>query len=105
MGKYRTTENNVKIDDTGELIGTDVDGSFKGPIELAQKLSKSADLQKCVAKQWFRYALGRIETSLDKCTLDNVFERFQKSELRLPELVMALVESDGFRIRVGEESK
>jgi hypothetical protein len=105
MGKYRTTENNVKIDDSGELIGTDVDGTFKGPIELAQKLSRSTDLQKCVAKQWFRYALGRIETQLDKCTLDTVFDRFQKSELRLPELLLALVESDGFRIRVGEESK
>ena len=55
--------------------------------------------------QWFRYALGRMETDLDKCTLDAVHARFQKSEFRLPELLMALVESDGFRIRRGEESK
>jgi hypothetical protein len=62
-------------------------------------------VQKCVATQWFRYALGRIETDLDTCTLDAVYQRFQKSEFRLPELLMALVESDGFRIRRGEESK
>jgi hypothetical protein len=105
IGRYRTTENNVKIDDTGELIGTDVDGSFKGPIELGKRLAKSTQVQKCVTKQWFRYALGRMDTDVDSCTLDAVFQRFQKSDLRLPELLMALVESDGFRIRRGEESK
>jgi hypothetical protein len=105
IGRYRTTENGIKIDDTGKLIGTDSDGDFKGPIELAKKLSQSPQVQKCVATQWFRYALGRMNGDLDSCTLDAVFERFKKSDLRLPELVMALVESDGFRIRRGEESK
>jgi hypothetical protein len=105
LGKFRTTENNVKIDDSGELIGTDVDGSFKGPVELAKKLTASPQVQQCVTKQWFRYALGRVETDLDTCTLDAVYEKFKKSEFRLPDLLMALVESDGFRIRRAEESK
>jgi hypothetical protein len=58
-----------------------------------------------VSTQWFRYALGRIETDLDSCTMDSVLQRFQKSDLSLPELLLALVESDGFRIRRAEESK
>ena len=41
MGRYRTTENNINIDDSGELVGTDIDGAFKGPIELAQRLASS----------------------------------------------------------------
>ena len=105
IGRFRTTENSVRIDDSGELVGTDVDGPFKGPIELGKRLARSAQVQKCVTKQWFRYALGRIETDLDACTLDAVFQRFQKNEFRLPELLMALVESDSFRIRRAEESK
>ena len=105
MGRYRTTENNIKIDDSGEFVGTDVDGAFRGPIQLTRRLAASPQAQKCVATQWFRYALGRMETNIDTCTLDAVYQRFQKSEFRLPELLMALVESDGFRIRRGEESK
>jgi hypothetical protein len=81
-----------------------VDGPFKGPVELGKRLAKSSQVQKCVTKQWFRYALGRLETNLDQCSLDAVFARFQKSEFRLPELMMALVESDSFRIRRAEET-
>jgi hypothetical protein len=105
MGRFRTTENNIKIDDAGEFVGTDVDGAFKGPIQLARKLAGSPQVHKCVTTQWFRYALGRMETELDACTLDAVQKRFEKSGFNLPELLMALVESDGFRIRRGEESK
>jgi Protein of unknown function (DUF1592)/Protein of unknown function (DUF1588)/Protein of unknown function (DUF1595)/Protein of unknown function (DUF1585)/Protein of unknown function (DUF1587) len=104
IGRHRTTENGIRVDDSGELIGTDSDGKFKGPIELARKLAGSPQVQQCVTKQWFRYALGRIETDLDSCTLESVYERFKKSDLRLPDLLMALVESDGFRIRRAEES-
>ena len=51
-------------------MGTDVDGAFKGPIELARRLARQPQVQKCVTTQWFRYALGRMETELDACTLD-----------------------------------
>ena len=103
IGRYRTTENGMRIDDSGEFVGTDIDGAFKGPVELGRRLAASPQVQKCVTKQWFRYALGRVETDLDQCSLDAVYQRFQKSDFRLPELLMALVESDAFRIRRGEE--
>jgi hypothetical protein len=102
MGRFRTTEAGVPADDSGEISGTDVDGKFKGVGELAGRLLKSQQVQKCVATQWFRYALGRLETNLDQCTLDAVQARFQASGLRIPDLLLALVESDGFRIRRAE---
>jgi hypothetical protein len=105
IGRYRTTENGVPIDDSGEFVGTDVDGAFKGPIELAQRMAQSKQVQQCVSKQWFRYALGRMETELDSCALDAVYEKFQKGQFRMPDLLLALVESDAFRIRRAEESK
>src|SRR5204863_1427317 len=81
IGRYRTTENGVPIDDTGEIVGTDdSDGPFKGPVELGRRLAKSKTVQQCVATQWFRYAMGRNETPLDKCTMDAVFKRFKDSD-------------------------
>jgi hypothetical protein len=105
IGRYRTTENGVNIDDTGAIVGSDdADGPFKGPVELGKRLAKSKHVQQCVTTQWFRYAMGRNETGLDKCTMDMVFKRFKDSEFRVPELLLALVESDGFRIRRAEEN-
>jgi hypothetical protein len=103
VGRFRTTENGIKVDDTGELIGTDVDGPVKGALELGKRLAKSQQVQRCLVNNWFRYALGRMETDLDRCTIDAVLARFQKADLRIPELLLALVESDGFRVRRGEE--
>jgi hypothetical protein len=104
IGRYRTTENGVPIDDSASLVGTgDSDGSFKGPIELGRRLAKSQQVQQCVATQWFRYAMGRTETALDQCTMDHVFQSFKSSDFSIPELVLALVQSDGFRVRRAEE--
>jgi hypothetical protein len=104
IGRYRTTENGVPIDDSANIVGTgDADGPLKGPIELGRRLAKSQTVQKCVTTQWFRYAMGRTETDLDQCTMDHVFSTFKDSNFRIPDLLLALVQSDGFRIRRPEE--
>jgi hypothetical protein len=104
IGRYRTTENGVAIDDSAKIVGTaEDDGEFKGPIELGKRLAKSKAVQQCVATQWFRYAMGRSETPLDQCTIDHVFTKFKDSDFRIPDLLLALVESDGFRVRRPEE--
>jgi hypothetical protein len=99
IGRFRTMEAGKPVDDSGEILGTDVDGTFEGAGELMQRLVKSPQVQRCVATHWFRYALGRMETDLDSCTLDSVVGKFKNAQLRIPELVLALVESDGFRVR------
>jgi hypothetical protein len=104
IGRYRTTENGVAIDDSAKIVGTaDIDGDIKGPIALAQRLAKSKSVQQCVSLQWFRYAMGRTESQFDQCTLDIVFGKFKDSDFRIPDLLLALVESDGFRVRRPEE--
>ncbi|HXU81054.1 MAG TPA: DUF1592 domain-containing protein, partial [Polyangia bacterium] len=106
IGRYRTTENGVAIDDSARITGTgdSADGDFKGPVELGRRLAKSKTVQQCVSLQWFRAAMGRNETPLDQCTLDQVNRRFKDSDFRIPDLLLALVQSDGFRIRRGEEN-
>lgn len=98
VGSYRTTENGVHIDASGEL--TQADGksvAFDDAIALSKALSESPDVRQCLVRQWFRYALGRYETDADKCSLARVDDAFAASGYRLRELMLALVTSDSFR--------
>jgi hypothetical protein len=97
IGRYRTTENTIPVDDSGELIGSDVDGTFKGAQELSRKLLGSDEVQACVTSQWFRYAFGREETEADKCTLDALGKAFTSGGLKTTDLLTTIVESDAFR--------
>ena len=96
IGRYRTTENGAQVDDTGELISTDIDGPFKGAPELARKLASSKQVQNCVTTEWFRYAFGRLDSEADKCTLEALNKSYVQGELRVDALVAAIVESDAF---------
>jgi len=97
IGRYRTTENGAMVDDSGEAINTDVDGPFEGAPALARKLLGSQQAQQCVATQWFRYAMGRLETDADKCVLGAIQKKFTGAGLRVSDLLLAIVESDAFR--------
>jgi hypothetical protein len=68
MGMHRTSEHGKPIDASGEAVDTDV-GKFTGVAELAQKLVSSEDAASCWAKQWFRFAYGRLEANSDEAAL------------------------------------
>ncbi|MBX2798093.1 MAG: DUF1592 domain-containing protein [Myxococcales bacterium] len=98
IGQARTHDNGSPIDATGELLATDVDGPFDGPAQLAEQLAGSRQLQWCVTRQWFRYALGRIEEPRDACSLHAAFDAFDRPA-PLRELILEIVTSDAFRHR------
>ncbi len=60
-GRFRTMENGVAIDTTGELVGTDVDRPVANYEELVLALSESANYRDCVALQGYRYLFGQME--------------------------------------------
>jgi hypothetical protein len=97
IGRFRTTENGVTVDDSGEIINTDVDGPFQGAPALARRLLASQQVQQCMGTQWFRYAMGRLDTDADKCVLDSIQKKFSGAGLRVSDLLLAIVESDAFR--------
>lgn len=97
VGRYRTNERGKPVDDSGSVVGTDVDGPFKGAAELAHKLAGSKQVQECLTTQWFRYAFGRLETKVDQCVLEGLGKTFARNELRVADLLLAIVESDAFR--------
>ncbi len=64
-GLWRDTENGKLIDDGGELIGVDVAGPFQGVDGLTDAILPSTELRECLARQWFRHAMGRDASQLD----------------------------------------
>ncbi|MDF3069391.1 MAG: hypothetical protein K0R38_4992 [Polyangiaceae bacterium] len=100
IGRYRTTENGLTIDATGELASAgEASGAFSSAVQLAKRLSTSADVRACVQKQWFRFSLGRFEGAEDACTLQQLAHDFEASGYDVRELLLSLVTSDAFRHR------
>lgn len=102
VGKFRTTEFGMPVDDSGELRGTDVDGAFEGAVELGLKLADSAQVRECVANQALRYALAAERDDVSRCMVDRVAKDFVASGEDLRELFIAVVKSDAFRYRQAE---
>lgn len=103
IGKFRSSDAGDAIDDRGELVSTrDADGKFSGVQELASKLAGSAEVRQCMAKQWFRFALGRFEQGADACSITRLSDAFEATGSDLRSLPAALVETDAFRYRQRE---
>lgn len=97
VGRFRTMEQGEPVDSSGEVTSSeDIDGKFNGGAELSQRLSGSAQVQRCVATQWFRYALARRETDADACSLSKLHTDFLASGGDLKQLMVALTQTDAF---------
>jgi hypothetical protein len=76
LGAYRELEVGLPVDSSGALEGTDVDGPFRGPAELAEKLLASRLVRDCFVVQMFRFVEGRDEEQADMCELSDLKEFF-----------------------------
>lgn len=103
VGLWRDDEAGLEIDDTGEIVATDVDGVFRGPRELAERLARSETVSSCVVTQWFRFAFGRSPQDDDICTLAFLNKRFHEANQELPALLLAITQSDAFLYRRNHE--
>lgn len=99
IGRYRETEWGLAIDASGELLGTDVNGTYDGVVELAQRLASSDQVKDCIVKQWFRFGYGRAETKEDTCSIDVIRQAFAAADYDVKELIVALTMTDAFRYR------
>ena len=106
-GRFRLAETGP-LDVSGAIVGASdeaLNGPFNGPIELARRLANSRQVSDCVATQWFRYAMGRIEGPDDACSLAQAQNAFSQSSGSFKELLVALTQTDAFLYRtpVGAE--
>ncbi|HKQ68395.1 MAG TPA: DUF1592 domain-containing protein [Polyangiaceae bacterium] len=97
IGQFRATENGKPIDASGTVA--DIDGksrAFNGAIELSKALSSSPQVRATIARQWFRFALKRIEEDGDACSLAAATDALAQTG-RMQDLVVAIATSDSFR--------
>jgi hypothetical protein len=102
IGEYRTKEGNTLVDASGEIRDVpgetiDTAGKFDGAIDLGKKLAASRRVGDCVATQWFRFSLGRMESNDDACTLQTIRAGFAASGSNVRSLLKTIVLGNAFR--------
>ncbi len=104
-GRFRehdTDRPECPISGDGEIAGV---GAFNGPKELAELAIESGMLNRCVATQLYRFAIGRYALDdLDENFLDAVSESIGEEDFRFDDLLRRFVTSDTFRFRRQEEN-
>jgi hypothetical protein len=98
IGHYRTMERGSPIDATGNIYYSDVEGAFDGSLELTERLASSADVERCFARQYFRFAMGRTENleGEDRCALSDMRRELRSGERSIRDLLAGLVRSRAF---------
>ena len=98
IGAYRTQENGVDIDASGNLDGQ----SYNDAIGMGQALRDHESLGPCMTRNLYRYAVGRNPVSGEQALLTFFDDRFAASGYRWGSLIDALVLSDGFLTASGQ---
>jgi hypothetical protein len=103
VGRHRTMDHGVPVDSSGTLdLGTDVDGAFATGDELLAKLADSPRVRACFAEKYLDFALARsVSDPADTCSVRALGQSFGASG-DLKELVVSVIESDSFRMRLAE---
>jgi hypothetical protein len=102
QGRFRTAEADnpeCEITGEGELVGV---GTFNGPAELGELMVESGLLEECVARQFYRFALGRYESDADEAAIVRMGDEFSAGGERLDELIVDFAALPAFGYRVVE---
>lgn len=111
LGQWRSIapadQGSKPIDDSGfvstngTLATTDVAGErFDGKDGLTALLTQSISVQECIPRQWFRYAVGRIEeTPEEEVVIEELIAHFERHDANLKELLVAITLTEAFRTR------
>lgn len=93
IGAYRATVNDQPVQTEGEIDGV----TYADARALAQRLRADPLVAQCLVKQVYRHANGRLDQPGDERALADLTQRFAASGHRFRELLLALVQSEGFR--------
>jgi hypothetical protein len=105
IGKYRVKDNGGMVDATGQY---ELDGamkSFNDARDLVHLLADSPTVRDCVATQWARFALRRLETKADRASLEAIAGAFGNGGNNLRDLLVGVAGSRSFRYRAPSEGE
>lgn len=99
VGAYRLKDGLGAVDATGAVnaVSAPLGGAFDGAVELANRLAVAGEVEDCVANQWFRFSLGRIESTDDACSMQTIRTGFHASGGNIRALLTEIAVSDAFR--------
>jgi hypothetical protein len=103
-GQFRATENNQVINPAGILRGLETytateELAFSNLAQLGGILAESPNASQCLARQYYRYAMGREENSADSCVLQDYLNNYQVSDYNLQTMLLGIVNSPNFTKR------
>ena len=102
-GRWRDEDVGKPIDSVVQLDGiAGLVGNYQGAPDFLRALATSEPLRACVARQWFRFGTGRIESVDDTDTITALQDRFDAAPDDVDELIIALTQSDAFLYRTDE---
>jgi Protein of unknown function (DUF1592)/Protein of unknown function (DUF1588)/Protein of unknown function (DUF1595)/Protein of unknown function (DUF1587)/Protein of unknown function (DUF1585) len=102
IGRFReATEDGQAVDTSGNVVGTDVEGAFSNTADMIGKISNSANVRGCFARQWFQFVIGHEAESADACSLAKSRDVLARDGGDLREALTLLITSDSFRYRGG----
>ena len=104
VGRTRTTENGVAIDDHGDMvdidgIGTHTSSPFTSMAQLADTLATSRTAEACFVQQLGRFALGRELDADERCLLANATDAFVASDGDLRTALLEVIRAPAFTMR------
>jgi hypothetical protein len=106
-GRFRTHDVDLpqcEILGEGEVPGI---GTFSGPGELADLVIEDGRIERCVATQFYRFAMGRFELDqTDKTFIDALMQGVDEdAPLVFDQMVISLLTSPEFRFRRDEDTE
>ena len=92
IGRYRTTENGLMIDPSGEFDGTVVADSK----ELGVAVGASETVAHCITERYYSYAVGHAVRDVDGSVVNDLYAAFAASGYKLPQLTLDVAGHDAF---------
>jgi hypothetical protein len=99
IGQYRSTDNALPVNAQVSLV---LDGQAQTVADgrgMAAALAGSDEVQTCFSRQWFRYALGRLDTTDDSASVTGATTTFKSATRDVRELLVGIATSRTFRYR------
>ena len=93
IGVWRTDENGLPIDPSGEIDGL----SFRDHRELITHLATEAEFAECVTRQFVRFAWSRLESMNDEEHIAQLNRTFEASGFNFLALVRAVISNEAFK--------
>lgn len=102
-GHFHTSENGLRVDARGTILGTDVDRAFDGAVDLSRALAESETVHACATTELVRYALGRAPTTEELPAVAAFTRSLLASRGDLRALLLEIASSPSFRLRLVEK--